>query len=310
MLKTLLPLAMLTTALVPLLQAMPAQAAGASRTFVAAQGSDSNPCTFGQPCRSFQAAYNVTAAGGEIDVLDPAGYGTLYITGPISIQGHGYAGISAPSGDAINISAGSNDRINLRGLLIDGVGTGAAGIQFGGGGSLNVQDCIIRNFASDGISFTPGGTSALFVSNTVVADNLAGSGIIVNPTGSGTVTAVISQVDADYNGYGIFAQSGPGGTLNVSVADSVVANSSSIGIFAATSVVLNAIMVRNSTISSNQIGIEAQGSQSIIRVGRSTITANGTGWQSVTSGTVDSYGDNNIDNNTLGNNAPDLISTK
>jgi hypothetical protein len=307
--KILLPLTLLGIMLIPVLHAAPAHAA-ATRTFVSGVGLDSNPCTFSQPCRSFQAAYNVTAAGGEIDVLDPAGYGTLFITGPISIQGHGFAGIAAPSGDAINISAGSNDRINLRGLLIDGVGTGNAGIQFGSGGSLNVQDCLIRYFVTDGISFTPSGSSALFVSNMIVSDNLSESGIIVNPTGSGTVTATISRVDADYNGYGIFAQSGPGGTLNVSVADSVVANSSSIGIFAATSSVLNAIMVRNSTISNNQIGIEAQGNQSIIRVGRSTITANSTGWQSVTSGTVDTYGDNNIDNNATGNNAPDPISTK
>jgi hypothetical protein len=307
--KIILPLTLLSIMLVPVLHAAPAQATGAPRTFVSGAGSDGNPCSFSQPCRSFQAAYNVTAADGEIDVLDPAGYGTLYITGPISIQGHGYAGIAAPSGDAINISAGPNDRINLRGLLIDGESTGNAGIQFGNGGSLNVQDCIIRHFSVDGIAFTPGVSSALFVSNTIVADN-TGSGIIVNPTGSGTVTAVISRVDSDYNGYGIFAQSGPGGSLNVTVADSVVANSTSIGIFASTSAVLNAIMVRNSTISSNQVGIEAQGNQSIIRVGRSTITANGTGWKSVTSGTVDTYGDNNIDNNTLGNNAPDPISTQ
>jgi hypothetical protein len=217
--KIALPLTLLVTVLVCSLPAAPTQTA--SRTFVAAQGSDSNPCTFSQPCRSFQAAYNVTAYGGEIDVLDPAGYGTLYVTGSISIQGHGYAGISVPSGDGINISAGSNDRINLRGLLIDGVGTGTAGIQFGNGGSLNVQDCIIRNFATDGISFTPGGTSALFVSNTVVADNLARSGIVVSPTGSGTVTAVISRVDADYNGNGIYvANSLSAGVVNVSVTDS------------------------------------------------------------------------------------------
>ena len=124
------------------------------------------------------------------------------------------------------------------------------------------------------------------------------------------MTAAISRVDADYNGYGMFAQSGSEETLNVMVADSVVANSTSIGFFASTSAVLNPIMVRNSTISSNQIGIEAQGNQSIIRVGRSTITTNGPGWQSVAGGTIDTFGDNNIDTTPLGNNAPDLISTK
>ena len=51
-----------------------------SRVFVAAQGSDSNPCTFAAPCRTFQHAHDVLAANGEIDVLDPAGYGALTIS--------------------------------------------------------------------------------------------------------------------------------------------------------------------------------------------------------------------------------------
>jgi hypothetical protein len=61
-------------ALAVTLPAVPAQAL-AARTFVSGAGNDANPCTLSQPCRSFQAAYNVTAANGEIDVLDPAGYG-------------------------------------------------------------------------------------------------------------------------------------------------------------------------------------------------------------------------------------------
>src|SRR5215475_9607038 len=82
-----------------------------TRVFVAAQGTDSNPCTFAQPCRTFQHAHDVVPAGGEIDVLDPAGYGALTIGKSISIQGHGFAGISVPSGDGISISAGLGDKI-------------------------------------------------------------------------------------------------------------------------------------------------------------------------------------------------------
>jgi len=61
-----------------------------TRVFVAAQGLDSNPCTFAAPCRTFQHAHDVVAAAGEIDVLDPAGYGALTINKAISIQGHGF----------------------------------------------------------------------------------------------------------------------------------------------------------------------------------------------------------------------------
>src|SRR5262245_66228847 len=89
------------------LHAAPAQAQ--SRVFVAAQGLDSNPCTFAQPCRSFQKAHDTVVAGGEIDVLDPAGYGAVLITKAISIQGHGFAGLAVPSGDGITVNALAND---------------------------------------------------------------------------------------------------------------------------------------------------------------------------------------------------------
>src|ERR1022692_3410931 len=121
-------------ALIGALSAAPAQA---QRVFVAAQGSDTNPCTFAQPCRSFQQAHDTVAANGEIDVLDPAGYGALTITKAISIQGHGYSGISVPSkGNGITINSGNADSVNLRGLLIDGVGTGSAGVVFNSGAFL------------------------------------------------------------------------------------------------------------------------------------------------------------------------------
>src|SRR5215468_5994432 len=69
-----------------------------TRAFVAAQGGDGNPCSFALPCRTFQHAHDTVAAGGEIDVIDAAGYGALTITKSISIQGHGFSGISASSG--------------------------------------------------------------------------------------------------------------------------------------------------------------------------------------------------------------------
>src|SRR5262245_18448562 len=111
------------------LDVAPAQAQPA-RVLLSAHGSDSNPCSFAAPCRTFQHGHDVVASGGEIDVLDPAGYGTVAINKSISIQGHSFAGISAPSGNAITIGAGASDKINLRGLLIDGVGTGNSGIAF------------------------------------------------------------------------------------------------------------------------------------------------------------------------------------
>src|SRR5262245_53802148 len=95
--NTALTLSIVVTGFVCLLSAEPV-AAQPLRVFVAAQGSDTNPCTFAAPCRTFQKAHDTVAADGEIDVLDPAGYGAVTISKSISIQGHDFSGITAPSG--------------------------------------------------------------------------------------------------------------------------------------------------------------------------------------------------------------------
>src|SRR5579883_3541898 len=94
-----------------------------TRTWVSGKGSDSGSCSLASPCRTFAYAIAQTAAGGEIDVLDPAGYGALTITQSISIvnDGVGEAGVQAGSGGAaITINAGASDVIQLRGLTIEG----------------------------------------------------------------------------------------------------------------------------------------------------------------------------------------------
>src|SRR5262249_5064091 len=158
----------------------------------AAQGSDANPCTFSLPCRTFQHAHDVVAANGEIDVLDPAGYGKVVITKAISIQGHGFAGLAVTSGDGITINSVTPIKVSLRGLLLDGVGSGGRGILFLGIGSLDIQDCVIRNFTNPGIWFEPNDISALSVSYSHITAT-AFAGIYVDGIKpSGTIHHVVS----------------------------------------------------------------------------------------------------------------------
>src|SRR5215813_4615118 len=96
----------------------------ANRTFVSGTGSDANPCSLAAPCRSFAGAIVQTNAGGEIAVLDTAGYGTVAINKAISIVNEEgvEAGITVTSGDGITVAAGPTDTVNLRGLTLVGVG--------------------------------------------------------------------------------------------------------------------------------------------------------------------------------------------
>jgi hypothetical protein len=252
------------------------------RTFVSAAGTDNSTCSFAAPCRHFQNAVNVTSAGGEVDALDPAGYGPITINHAITIEGQGWSYIAPPiGGNAITINADTMDKVSIHGVSLNGVGIagGTTGILFNSGGSLTVRDCVIRNFFNNGIGFEPNGVAStkLLVSNTAILDNTL-NGIEIMTPGS-TVSAVLDQIEVanTSEGNGVITFSGGGGII---------------------------VMVRNSTIINNlNSGLFADNS-STIRVTRSTITGNGSGWGVNNSGVISSYGDNNIDGNAQNNSTP------
>ena len=293
-----------------LLPAAPAQAAGAARTFVSAAGSDSNNCiNVATPCRHFAAAYAATAPNGEIYVLDPANYGALTITGPVSIEGHGWASIAAVSGGAaITINANPGDKINIIGVVLDGTALlSTSGIIFNSGGSLNIRDSVIRNFTQVGIQFDSSSStlSQIYVSNTLVSDN-GGVGVSIFPTGSGTTNGVLDHVQIQNNASRGLEAVSNSQTINVTVADSVIASNGAPGIYAFTGISSPqiSVMVRNSTIANNFAGFDAEATGAAILLTRSTVTGNEFGWLVFNGGVVLSYGDNNIDGNTNANTEP------
>ena len=100
---------------------------------------------------------NATSAGGEVDALDPAGYGPITISQAITIEGQGWSYIAPPAnGPAITINAVSGN-VYIHGVSLNGVGIAGTttGIQFNSGGALTVRDSVIRNFTGDGIDFQP-----------------------------------------------------------------------------------------------------------------------------------------------------------
>src|SRR5580658_7196869 len=198
----------LATAIACALFAAPAYAQR-DRVFVASYGSDSNPCTFGSPCKTFQQAVNVVAAGGEVTAIDSAGFGPVTISHAVTITSPNgvEAGIAAmPSGSAVSIAAGQNDVIVLSGLTLEGAGTASAGIALNGGGNLEVINCAIRNYTTAGIYVIPSGPTAttVLVSNTIVSDTSVGGvgGIVIN-SNSGTIQAALDHVTINNSGVGL-----------------------------------------------------------------------------------------------------------
>jgi hypothetical protein len=294
-------------ALAATLPAAPAWAQN-SRSFVSPTGSDSNNCSLATPCRTLAHAIGQTNAGGEIDVLGTAGYGAFSINKAISIVNEsGEAGVLATSGNGITIAAGATDAIYLKGLLIEGGKTGDAGIMFTSGGSLDVQDCVIRDFANiAGIVFEPSSSSSLFVSTTFVSGVGTADGIDIAPSGTAAVTALLDRVQLHGNagiglsvdGSSLTALGSITGTVSSGTVDrnghGIIVN----GVGGAV-----AIMVRSTAVVNN-VNTGLGVASAIVRLTGSTITGNGTGWSASPSSSLVSYIDNNIDGNTSVNGAP------
>src|SRR6266446_8306735 len=177
--KAALSLAIIALAL-PLFAAAPAQAQNA-RTWVSGTGdNNSATCSRTAPCKSFATALAHTTAGGEINCLDPGSFGEVGINKSITISCEaGTAGIVAPGGTAgIVIDAAATDVVTLRGLDIDGQGTGGSGIVITSARSVHVEKCTIRNFrfnsAAAGMATNAPNTILLFVADTVISDNTYG----------------------------------------------------------------------------------------------------------------------------------------
>jgi hypothetical protein len=300
------------------LAVLPAVSAQAQspRTFVSAAGSDSNPCSFAAPCRHFQAAVNATSPGGEVDALDPAGYGPITITQAITIEGQGWS-YAAPAANspAITINAVTGN-VSIHGVSLNGVGiTGTTtGIQFNSGGSLNVRDCVIQNFGGDGIHFQPSASSELSVSSTLIANN-TGNGVLFSPGGATRSIAVFNHVEVNRNsidGIAVFGNSSLGGAANVAVYDSVARGNVGNGYRATANFLGNALLqVFHSVAAGNGTGLEADAASGFatIRVGESLVTANTNGWTQSGNAAVESYADNDINGNNSNEAAP-IISVR
>jgi hypothetical protein len=179
----------------------------ANRAWVSGHGVDQAGCGAPTaPCRSLQYTHDsVVAAGGEIDILDPAGYGAITITKALSIvnDGVGTAGVQATSGAAIAVSAGPADDVYLRGLNIDGVQAQAwNGVQLNSARSLTIVNCVARHFSNSAIQISPTTKTNTSVVDTLLENNLYG--LTYQSAGSGKYdTLIMDRVLANDNGIGI-----------------------------------------------------------------------------------------------------------
>jgi hypothetical protein len=285
--------------------------AQATRTWVSGVGDDVNPCSRTAPCKTFAGAISKTAAGGEINCLDPGGFGAVTITKSMTIscpytEGGALAG---GNGIVVNMPAATDVAI-IRGLDIFGVNPPIHGIRFINQGTLHVEDSVIRRFNavnSNGISFQPSGPAELYISNTTITENGnagGGGGIEIKPTGvSGSAKVTMRDVRVRNNASHALRIDTIGNTSTagvfVTIDDSEFSGSTN-GIVLNTDVGTNParMMLNGSTVASNSgTGILVGGASSTGRVGNTSIHGNGVGVTFGTGGTLNTYGDNRLDGN-------------
>ena len=263
--------------------------AQATRTWVSGVGDDANPCSRTAPCKTFAGAISKTAAGGEINCLDPGGFGAVTITKSITIDcHHTLGGVLAASTNGINVSAAAGDRIVLRGLDINGAGSGVNGINFSAGGSLHVEDSVIYGM-QNGINIGAG--NEIYIKNTYIRNN---SNIGVNIAGfGGLVNAVIEKTTVENQAYGLAA----GTNTRVITRGSVYSGNSNGGIVAQGGGSPAEVNIDSCIVTNNGIGLYS-GAQGIISVASSFFSGNNTAIVAGASGIAVSFLDNMFHGNT------------
>ncbi len=269
--------------------------AQATRTWVSGVGDDANPCSRTAPCKTFAGAISKTATDGEIDCIDPGGFGAVTITKSITIDGNGTHGsilAAGTTGVIVNITSGTDVRktVRLRNISINGAASGIHGINFIAGLKLYVEHCQIYGFQSSASSraikanMTAG--ASLFVKETDIAN--CASGIDASTTAGVMVTSIDHCHLEGMTDAVIYGQ----GTGN-SLRDSFIVGNSGVGV--KTSGTAGTIIERT-MIDSNGTGLQP-GAGTTTDLSNTSIIGNNLGI-ATTGGTVQSHGNNQITLNT------------
>lgn len=298
-------------------------AAQAQRTFVASSGQDTDPCTFAQPCRSFATALTQTNSGGEIIVLDSAGYGPVAIAQSVSIIASPgvYAGISVFAGDGVAVS-GVGSRVRLSGLTINGQG-GDIGIHFTQGAKLAVDHCTIADLNLSGL-YIQAANSTWVITDTTVngtasygilaeagsgtldrvrVENNFNVGILINTSSNVLVRALIRDSVASGNaGHGVSVFTGSGRTAIVTVENSSTFNNAGSGFAGTTSGGTTLLTLRSVDATANGAsGATATGAGATVAVTDSTLSRNTAfGMEQTTGSVLRSLQNNTVEDNVGG----------
>jgi hypothetical protein len=278
--------------LTPMLASAPAHAQ-ATRTWISGVGDDANPCSRTAPCKTFAGAISKTATGGEIDCLDPGGFGTLTITKSITLDcgGGGIVGSILASGlNGININA-AGATVIVRNLSINGAGTtlGNKGISITAAANVSIENTHIMNFVQQCIIDTRASAGKLVVSNVDV--RYCGITGVATATTGGVLSMVMDRVRSVGSNFGATLSTNTNATLT----NCVLSDNNNNGLENEGA----QIFADSCQMSSNATGVNNT-SSGTTRLSNNEIAWNTTNGINNASGSVFVYGNNRNTGNSLG----------
>lgn len=275
--------------------------AQATRTWVSGVGDDANPCSRTAPCKTFAGAISKTATGGEIDALDPAGFGAVTVTKSITLDGGGgqVASLLVAGTNGVTVNA-AGAVVTLRNLSFQGLeqssgSPGSNGIQLLNAKALHIEHCTIQNFGLNGINVATSSAAQVFVDDTVSRGN-AGNGLNIvasnvnvrvsvnnshfhnnnNGVFSGDFsTTTVRNSDASGNAMSGFTASGAAGSATLNLVDSLATNNLASGVNAGGGASAAQIRMSNVTIASNIAGLIIGSNGTIVSFGNNQNTGTG-----------------------------------
>ena len=290
--------------------------AQASRTWVSGTGDDANPCSRTAPCKTFPGAYSKTAVAGEIDCIDPGGFGALTIGHSIAVKCDydAEAGVLVSGTNGFVVQAGASDIVWISGIDFEGLGAASQNLSLDGvkiisAAMVTVSDCTIRGFTNtngtdgNGIFLNNSGPTKLFVDNTLIGDN-SNVGIEVRPQAGGTGNVEIFNTRSTNNATGYRANgTSNAAAITMGITDSVASLNANAGVNSTSGTGPATVTILHSSIDFNNNALAAGGSStSNLRVGYSIITGNNAVFTASGGANIFTYQNNEIDGNT--NNTP------
>jgi hypothetical protein len=282
--------------------------AQATRTWISGVGDDANPCSRTAPCKTWAGAISKTAVGGEIDALDPGGFGALTITKSITLDGGGgqVASTLVAGTNAMTIT-GAGLVVILRNIRFNGLlntspsSNSPTGINILNASRVIIQKCDIFGFSTAGIgvNMNTAGTVNVAIEDTTSNNNTVG--ILVSPTVGGVTSNVtINHSYSDNNvGGGLKVTGVAGDTANVAVNDSSMSVNGGNGVNSVSNGGTTNVDIKTSLIGENAgSGVQSSqsgGGTSAVTVGDTILSFNvGGAWSIVSSGALSSYKNNQV----------------